>query len=54
MPKRCPGVPAEILNPRNTWKDKNGYDAQAQKLREMFRKNFQEKGFAELGIEPVM
>jgi phosphoenolpyruvate carboxykinase (ATP) len=54
MPKSCPGVPAEILNPRNTWEDKDAYDQQAAKLRDMFRANFESKGFAELGIEPVM
>jgi phosphoenolpyruvate carboxykinase (ATP) len=54
MPRTCPGVPAEILNPRNTWKDKAAYDAAAVKLRDMFRKNFESKGFAELGIQPVI
>jgi phosphoenolpyruvate carboxykinase (ATP) len=54
MPTSCPSVDPKILNPRNTWPDKAAYDAQAAKLRDMFRKNFQEKGFAELGIEPVM
>jgi phosphoenolpyruvate carboxykinase (ATP) len=54
MPVACPGVDPKILNPRNTWADKAAYDTQAAKLRDMFRKNFEEKGFAELGIEPVM
>jgi len=54
MPKSCPGVPSEILNPRNTWEDKAAYDAQAEKLRDMFRKNFEEKGFGALGIQPAM
>ena len=54
MPKSCPGVPAEILDPRNTWADKEAYDKAAVKLRDMFRKNFADKGFAELGIEPMI
>ncbi|MFT5288617.1 MAG: phosphoenolpyruvate carboxykinase (ATP) [Planctomycetota bacterium] len=54
VPTSCPGVPAEILNPRNTWEDKDAYDIQANKLRDMFRKNFADKGLGELGIEPVM
>ena len=54
MPKSCPGVPAEILDPRNTWKDKAAYDKQAEKLRGMFRENFESKGFGKLGLEPVM
>ncbi len=54
MPKSCPGVPAAILDPRNTWTDKAAYDVQAVKLRDMFRENFTTKGFAALGIEPVM
>ncbi len=54
MPTTCPGVPSEILNPRNTWADKTAYDAQAEKLRDMFRENFDSKGYGELGLEPVM
>ena len=54
MPKSCPGVDSNILNPRNTWEDKAAYDVAAEKLRDMFRKNFEAKGFSELGIEPVM
>lgn len=54
MPKTCPDVPSEILDPRNTWDDKDAYDAQALKLRDMFRDNFEQKGFGGLGVEPVM
>ncbi len=54
MPKAVDGVPAEILNPRNAWQDKAGYDASASKLRELFRENYTAKGFGELGIKPVM
>ncbi|MDN5862626.1 MAG: phosphoenolpyruvate carboxykinase (ATP), partial [Salinisphaera sp.] len=54
MPTSCPGVPAEILDPRKTWADPEAYDAQAEKLRTMFRENFAEKGYDRLGIEAVM
>lgn len=40
MPTTCPGVPAEVLSPRNTWADKAAYDTQAQKLATMFTTNF--------------
>jgi phosphoenolpyruvate carboxykinase (ATP) len=38
----CPGVPADVLNPRDTWKDKDGYDAKAKELAEKFKKNFEQ------------
>ena len=41
VPTSCPGVPADVLAPRNTWSDKDAYDATAKKLAGMFRKNFE-------------
>jgi phosphoenolpyruvate carboxykinase (ATP) len=41
VPWFCPGVPSEVLNPRNTWSDKNAYDAKANYLAEAFIKNFE-------------
>ena len=40
MPIECPEVPNEVLNPRNTWKDKDAYDAQARMLAGKFEENF--------------
>jgi len=40
VPTVCPGVPVEILNPRNTWANGADYDAQAGTLARMFTDNF--------------
>ncbi len=40
MPLTCTGVPAEILNPRNTWQDKVHYDLKATELANLFIQNF--------------
>jgi phosphoenolpyruvate carboxykinase (ATP) len=39
-PQSCPNVPSEILNPRNTWEDKEAYDAKALELAAAFKNNF--------------
>jgi phosphoenolpyruvate carboxykinase (ATP) len=42
VPNACPGVPSEILQPRQTWKDPAAYDRKALELAKMFAQNFQE------------
>lgn len=41
IPRDVPGIPREILNPRDTWADKAKYDQTARTLAGMFRDNFQ-------------
>jgi phosphoenolpyruvate carboxykinase (ATP) len=40
IPKTLKGVETEVLNPRNTWKDKESYDETKRKLASMYIKNF--------------
>jgi phosphoenolpyruvate carboxykinase (ATP) len=40
VPRSCPGVPPEVLKPRNTWKRPADYDEQAHRLARMFAENF--------------
>lgn len=52
IPTKVPDVPNEALFPRETWPDKEAYDAKAQELAELFHKNFEQ--FAEAAGEKVM
>ena len=40
VPTSCPEVPADILQPRNTWSDKANFDDKARKVASLFRENF--------------
>ncbi len=42
IPTECPHVPSEVLNPRNTWEDKDAYDKQAKHLVGLFEDNFKQ------------
>jgi phosphoenolpyruvate carboxykinase (ATP) len=42
IPTSVPGVPPEVLKPRNTWKNPEAYDAKARELAQRFEKNFAE------------
>lgn len=44
MPSSCPGVPDDVLDPRNTWSDKDTYDAAARRLALLFIRNFEKFG----------
>lgn len=43
IPKTCPNVPSEILNPRHLWKDEAAYEASAKTLAKKFNENFAKK-----------
>jgi phosphoenolpyruvate carboxykinase (ATP) len=42
VPESCGDIPANVLNPRNTWSDKGSYDETAKKLTHSFEKNFKQ------------
>jgi len=51
VPVRCPGVPEELLRPRDTWRDKGAYDRRADALARDFARHF-EKAFSGKDIDP--
>jgi len=54
VPRSCPGIPScEILNPRNTWEDKDAYDERAKKLAAEFAAHF-DKAYGNKGIDPAV
>ncbi len=42
LPTACPGVPPEVLNPRNTWAAPDAYDKKARELAHKFTENFKQ------------
>jgi phosphoenolpyruvate carboxykinase (ATP) len=52
MPTSVPGVPSAILNPRDTWSDKEAYDKKAAELAGLFVKNFEK--YADQANEEIL
>ncbi len=50
VPRSCPGVPSEVLNPEKTWSDLSAYKARAGKLAGEFAAHF-EKAYGDKGID---
>lgn len=51
IPKSCENVPSEILNPINTWENKDSYQITARKLAEKFSTSF-DKSYGDKNIQP--
>ena len=52
VPQYCPNVPEEVLNPKDTWKNKKAYDIQARELASSFMDNF--KKFEDMANEEIL
>ncbi len=52
QPRSCPGVPTQVLSPRATWNNDEGYYATAKKLAASFKENF--KKFESYANEEIM
>ena len=51
IPDRVGDVPSKVLNPRNTWADKDVYDIKAMELAQKFKVNFE--NFADKASDAV-
>jgi len=51
VPRSCPGVPAEILDPKKTWEDEGAYEERAERLASEFSTHFEE-AYGNKGIDP--
>ncbi|QMU65341.1 MAG: phosphoenolpyruvate carboxykinase (ATP) [Flavobacteriaceae bacterium] len=52
QPRICPNVPTEVLSPRKSWRNDEGYYKTAQKLADSFKSNF--KKFETYADEEIM
>lgn len=52
QPRTCPGVPDDVLSPRQTWNNDEGYYKTAHKLAAAFKENF--KKFEKYASEDIM
>jgi len=50
VPKAIEGINSHILNPKNTWKDKEAFEQRADKLAREFSEHF-DKAYGDKGIE---
>ncbi|ASS86889.1 phosphoenolpyruvate carboxykinase (ATP) [Geobacillus lituanicus] len=53
IPTRVPGVPDDVLQPQNTWADKQAYEQKAKELAQKFRANFQKFAHIDPSIEKL-
>lgn len=51
QPRKCPGVPTEVLSPRKTWNNDEGYYKRAGELANAFKENF--KKFEEFADKEI-
>ncbi len=52
IPLSCPEVPSKVLNPRDTWSNKDAYDSKAADLAKKFYNNFEK--FADQANEEIL